>query len=111
MRDAEEMEAKAAQAETHCGPGFAKKIRERGERIIQRSAAQKLIDTKAAVANVALCNRGDLELACRALYGRTGLAGLREILSALDDWHTASIEVMTATGPDITPEEADALAT
>lgn len=107
----EEREAKAVEAETHCGPGFAKKIRERAaeptiertERGVKLTAEaphhdpERVETTLRRVAFVCLENRGALECALTHADSSNATllaAELRDILDALDDWHTASLAVM-----------------
>ncbi len=56
-----------------------------------------------AVSRACLENRAELEQAAASVEG------IREIIDALDDWHTASIEVMQ-TADGITPAEIGGLA-
>lgn len=84
---------------------------------IEPDAAQPLIDAQKAVATACLENRGAIERAVHLdesedVFGdESGSVSveLREILDALDDWHTASMAVMQ-TADGLTTAHVDALA-
>ncbi len=77
---------------------------QRSGQTVAEAGAQSLIDAKGAVAQAVTNNRGELETAIAALGSihasntNEAAEGLREILTALDAWNTATIAVAQEVG-------------